>query len=450
MLRAMGLRSKILLGIAGLVLLMGLAVMIFAETVLYENLYAKLEKRGISIASFMAAESINPILTEKYFELEMLAKDFMKNEGDIEYMFVLDHQGKVLAHTFDREFPVEMREVNRDVARKKYSIQKIITEKGEFIDIAVPMMQGEAGVVHLGFSEQHIRKEINSIITSLLWLIIALSITGVVIAIFLSRMIAKPVLELAKIAEAAGTGDLDQRVNVRSKDEIGKLGEAFNSMLKTRKQAEEALKASEGKLHSITSHLAEGIYLLDELGHITFMNPEAERLFGWTMEELNEKGPHDLVHFQRPDGTPLSPSECKMHDVIKTKERYLSTDEVFVRKDGTVFPISVITAPVIENGDIRASVTAFRDITEQKQAEKEKEKLISDLQEALATINTLHGILPICASCKKIRDDKGNWKQIESYIREHSEAEFSHGYCPECGKKALEEARNAVNKLKEE
>ena len=59
----------------------------------------------------------------------------------------------------------------------------------------------------------------------------------------------------------------------------------------------------------------------------------------------------------------------------------------------------------------------------------------AELQEALAKIRTLTGFLPICASCKKIRDDKGYWTQIETYIRDHSEAEFSHGICPECAKK---------------
>jgi len=252
-------------------------------------------------------------------------------------------------------------------------------------------------------------------------------------------MIAKPVLELVTIVEAAGAGDLDQRANVRTVDEIGKLGESFNLMLKTRKQAEEALRESEAKLHSITSHLAEGIYVLDEPGHVTFMNPEAQHLLGWTIEELNEKGPHNLIHPQRPDGTQLPYSECKMHNVTKTGERYISSDEVFVRRDGTVFPVTVITAPVIENGNIIASVTAFRDITERKQTEKEKEKLILDLQEALATIKTLHGILPICSSCKKIRDDEGAWKQIDTYISEHSGAEFSHGICPDCAKKLYPE-----------
>ena len=65
---------------------------------------------------------------------------------------------------------------------------------------------------------------------------------------------------------------------------------------------------------------------------------------------------------------------------------------------------------------------------------KEKEQLISELQEALAKVKTLSGLLPICSSCKKIRDDKGYWNQIETYIRQRSEAEFTHSICPKCAK----------------
>lgn len=70
-----------------------------------------------------------------------------------------------------------------------------------------------------------------------------------------------------------------------------------------------------------------------------------------------------------------------------------------------------------------------------KIAEAEKEKLISELQKALKEVKTLSGLLPICSHCKKIRDDKGYWNTIESYIHEHSEAEFSHSICQECAKK---------------
>jgi len=89
--------------------------------------------------------------------------------------------------------------------------------------------------------------------------------------------------------------------------------------------------------------------------------------------------------------------------------------------------------------DLKKTTTSIDDlnkeITERKLAEEEREKLIHELQDALAQIKKLSGLLPICASCKKIRDDKGYWNQIESYIRDHSEAEFSHGICPDCMKK---------------
>jgi hypothetical protein len=70
---------------------------------------------------------------------------------------------------------------------------------------------------------------------------------------------------------------------------------------------------------------------------------------------------------------------------------------------------------------------------------EEQQKLIAELQGALSKIKTLRGMLPICASCKKVRDDKGYWSQIEAYISEHSEAEFSHGLCPECAQKLYPE-----------
>ncbi len=77
-------------------------------------------------------------------------------------------------------------------------------------------------------------------------------------------------------------------------------------------------------------------------------------------------------------------------------------------------------------------VGTHTDITFRKKSELENQRLLKELKEALSDIKILNGLLPICASCKKIRDDKGYWKQIESYIREHSEADFTHGLCPDC------------------
>ena len=91
------------------------------------------------------------------------------------------------------------------------------------------------------------------------------------------------------------------------------------------------------------------------------------------------------------------------------------------------------------SGHNRGKLIILRDITARKHLEAEREDLIRTLQEALHSVKTLSGLLPICANCKKIRDDRGYWHQVEVYIHEHSEADFSHSLCPECAKKLYPE-----------
>lgn len=86
-----------------------------------------------------------------------------------------------------------------------------------------------------------------------------------------------------------------------------------------------------------------------------------------------------------------------------------------------------------ELSEIRVELSlAQREIEHRKAVEREKEELIRELQRVLSEVKTLRGFLPICANCKKIRDDEGYWQQIEQYVEEHSEAVFSHGLCPDC------------------
>jgi DNA-binding response OmpR family regulator len=94
-----------------------------------------------------------------------------------------------------------------------------------------------------------------------------------------------------------------------------------------------------------------------------------------------------------------------------------------------------IARPVTNRELLARTQAIFRIIN----AERERDRLIGELQEALARIKTLSGLLPICCHCKKIRDDKGYWNQVEVYIRDHSNVEFSHSICPECMEKLYPE-----------
>ncbi len=92
---------------------------------------------------------------------------------------------------------------------------------------------------------------------------------------------------------------------------------------------------------------------------------------------------------------------------------------------------------------------SIRYALERHQANEMRDELIARLEKALAHVKTLSGLLPICANCKKIRDDKGYWNQIENYLREHSGVEFSHGLCPECGEKLYPEYYQAIDEQPE-
>jgi PAS domain S-box-containing protein len=92
-----------------------------------------------------------------------------------------------------------------------------------------------------------------------------------------------------------------------------------------------------------------------------------------------------------------------------------------------------------EAGNVIAGVEIVRDVTERRLLEADKEKLITNLRDALDRIKTLKGLIPVCAWCGKARNDKGYWDDLENYIREHSDADFTHGICPGCLKNAIAE-----------
>ena len=118
----------------------------------------------------------------------------------------------------------------------------------------------------------------------------------------------------------------------------------------------------------------------------------------------------------------------KIYVVLISGTKTDSTDQA----DGLEVGADGYIARPITNRELLARVNAMVRIIK---AERERDRLIIQLEEALARVKKLNGLLPICAGCKKIRDDKGYWNQIELYLKEHSDAIMSHGICPECAEK---------------
>jgi len=197
---------------------------------------------------------------------------------------------------------------------------------------------------------------------------------------------------------------------------------------------EEALRESEERLRILFEYAPDAVYLNDLKGTFIDGNRVAQELTGYEMSALIGQSFLKLKL--------LSARQIPKAAALLARNalgRPTGPDEfVLRRKDGTRVPVEIRTYPVRIKGQTLALGIA-RDITERKRFDEERERLIADLREALARVRTLSGMLPICAACKKIRDDQGYWQAVERYISEHSEAQFSHGLCPDCMKKLYPE-----------
>lgn len=296
-------RRKILVSLLASTFFFALVLVAFAETVVRQRLRGLLQEKGFAIARQVALDCVSPVITERYFEISMMFKDLQAAESGVVYAFILDDDGRDLVHTFANGVPPELRQAHPVDPLQPFSSQELTTDKGAILDIGVPLLRGQAGVLHLGLSATAINRDVNRIVMLVLLVTVVTLIVGIAAAIGFSRIITRPLIALAGAAERFGQGETSQPLAIEADDEIGELAKTFNVMVANRQRSAE-----------------------------------------------------------------------------------------------------------------------------------ERDRLIKELQQSLSEVKTLRGFLPICSSCKKIRTDQGSWQQLESYIRDHSEAEFSHGICPECTK----------------
>ena len=208
------------------------------------------------------------------------------------------------------------------------------------------------------------------------------------------------------------------------------IGFAFYHLsrhMRERRHAMEQLRHSEERYRLLAENSLDLIALLDLKGNLIYASPSHETVLGYDPAWLVGLGfsalmhPEDLPLVQLaishlPDNGPGKPTDVRL--------RLASGDWLEVELLLSTFAISGVSGHRI--------LLSARSIAERKRSQREREELIQELQDAFAKIKVLSGFIPICASCKKIRDDQGYWNQLEAYIQSHTEAQFSHGICPDC------------------
>lgn len=174
----------------------------------------------------------------------------------------------------------------------------------------------------------------------------------------------------------------------------------------------------------LLEHCLDAAFLTNPDGTILYANPAACVIFGYTLEEFRALGRPTIVD-------PADPRLAAALAQRRETGRFQGVLSVR-RKDGSLFSAVLSSAVYVLSGGEQRTSMFVRDLTEQEQREEALRVANEKLTKALAEIRTLRGIIPICASCKKIRDDNGYWHQVEAYVAQRTHALFSHGLCSDC------------------
>lgn len=265
--------------------------------------------------------------------------------------------------------------------------------------------------------------------------------------------------DITKSVQAGGIANLDRRrrrkdgsyidVSVSGApisidgEHIGAL--AIYRDITERKRFEEALSAERNLMRTMIDHLPNAIYVKNTARQKTLSNPADYHNMG-AESESEVLGKTDFDFFPPELAAAFDADDKK---VIRNGKAILDREEKTTRPDGSI-GWQITSKIPLKNaaGQVTGLVGIGHDITERKKAEEERERIIRELQKALDKVNTLSGLIPICANCKRIRDDKGYWNDVESYISKHSTAEFSHGLCDDCMKKLYPEQYERLRKEK--
>jgi PAS domain-containing protein len=194
------------------------------------------------------------------------------------------------------------------------------------------------------------------------------------------------------------------------------------------RRSEEALRKSEARNQALLDAIPDLMFRIGKDGtYLDFKgakgSPKPHFMVGILGKKVQEVLPEKLA----------KRTEDFIERAFQTKKPQIFEYSLLINKKPRHHEARIVVSWVDE------VLVIVRDITIRKNAEVEKERLIKELQNALGQVRELSGLLPICASCKSIRDDKGYWTRLEAYLCAHSKAEFSHGICPDCAKKLYPE-----------
>ena len=435
--RFTSLRARLLCGTLLVIVLVMAAVMAMVEHRQRVAIIGEVERRGESLAQSLAAMSHGPLLLYNFTALEQNAAR-LSTEADVVYAMVLDADGRVAAHSrhSERVGLVLGSAVDRRAAEAQGPVTQatVLAETGDAIyDFAAPVQvdRQKWGTVRVGLSKRRMDAEIRRTRWELGALTVVMLVMGSLAAALVAARIANPVRQLAEGAAAVSRGELDQRIEPSTVDEIGGLALAFNDMTAQLLQQRTALEVAHGELSrrfqelgdlksytdSILNSLTTGVVTIDLEGRVVTLNPTAELLTGFFAGEA--AGRYCTEVFAGMGEV----SEILM-ETLASRASVAGVALTLRRRSGVALPVELSTAPLKgSDGKDLGVVGVFRDLTAVRELEQRLQR--SDRLAALGTLaaglaheikNPLTSVLTFSRHVSRRFDDEHFREKFQSVV----------------------------------
>jgi two-component system sensor histidine kinase VicK len=385
-------RTKLILTVVSIILVLGVLMGSYLNVVQTNMMKTELNEKGISITRNLAENSVNPILTNNQVRLQWLVKTIKESEPEVVYVFITDEHGEILVHTFSGGFPVDLMGINP--ATRGTNTLLLDTEQGFIRDISYPILDGNAGEVHVGMSQESISTTAGKFTRYLLLFVLLLLIVGSNVAYIAGSVVSRPIMELRNSVEIFGNGDLDHKASISSQNEVGQLADSFNDMadhigylIKEKEKAAKEVLETRNYLTKIVSGSLDGIIVIDDAGKIEFANE--------AFIQIAEADESQLIGYDIQSFVLENNDELESFLATQDKDATFMKELSFRTSDGRDKSVVVSIAIVEYRNEIKY-VAVAKDMTEVKKLEQMKRNIIANISHELRTpLNIMKGYVEI-------------------------------------------------------
>ncbi len=412
------LRTRIVLSFALLMILGGVFTTILVTSTLIEAMRESLMKRGQLKVRELSSQSSSHVLSEDIVALKKIIDGIVRDDEDVVYVFLLDAKGRAVVHSFPGAFPMALADANMPSNTKTVTAQTLETEEGVIYDFAFPVLEGKLGTARIGLSTRNYEQTVTEVKERIILTTGLVMFIGIVGLVMLAINITNPLRNLTMAAERISEGDLLHEIDVTGEDEIGKLAQAFKTMVQRLRQQIEDLRSSERQIKHLHEYNAK---LLDSMGDCISVIDSQYRI-----EFINDLGKNNYgevvgKNCREAFGSGERPCEaCPMSEVVKKGE-----PRIMSHTTGGDRILEISMFPVKDAHGKVAVIERTSDITDQVRMQRrlDRSEQLAFVGEIAASVaheinNPLDGIQNCLEIIRKDEGEISNKEQFYDLIAE--------------------------------